>query len=87
MTVIFNSCGTLTIDLHPSRPSTAQASINIVRCTLAAAALASLQPLINAVGAGWCFTIVSGVAGGTGLVCVWIARAFGERWRRERQSK
>ncbi|KAI0109245.1 major facilitator superfamily transporter [Nemania sp. FL0031] len=49
--------GTLITDLNPERSSTAAASANIVRCSLAAALTATLQPIIDAVGAGWCFTI------------------------------
>ena len=86
MIVIYNACGTLAVDLHPLSPATAQASLNIARCTLAAASLAVLQPLMDAVGAGWCFTIIALITGGTAAVCVLIARFWGERWRRERQS-
>ena len=86
MIVVFNACGTLIIDLHPSQPSTAQASLNIVRCTLAAGSLAALQPLIDAIGAGWCFTLVALLTGGTAAGCVVIARIWGEPWRRKRQS-
>ncbi|KAJ8132816.1 hypothetical protein O1611_g812 [Lasiodiplodia mahajangana] len=51
------SFGTLITDLNPGRSSTAAASANIVRCSLAAALTAALQPIIDAIGAGWCFTI------------------------------
>ena len=74
------------IDLHPSRPSTAQASMSIVRCTLAAGNLAALQPFINADGVGWCFTIVALVTGGTAVAGAITVRIWGERWRRKRQS-
>lgn len=84
--IIFNACGTLIIDLYPSRPCTAQASMNIARCTFAAGSLAALQPLINAVGAGWCFTIVALVTGGTAVARVTTARVCGQHWRRQRQS-
>ena len=55
--------GTLLTDLNPDQPSTAAASANIVRCVLAAGALAALQPIIDAVGAGWCFTIFGVLCG------------------------
>ncbi|KAJ9639624.1 hypothetical protein H2204_003694 [Knufia peltigerae] len=48
ITIIFNACGTLVVDLHSLRPSTAQAAVNLVRCALAAGGLAALQPLIDA---------------------------------------
>ena len=86
ITIVFNACGTLLIDLHPLRPSTAQASLNIVRCTFAAGGLAALQPLINAVGSGWCFTMIALVTGGTATAGVIIGRIWGEVWRRQRQT-
>ena len=86
MIVIYNACGTLIIDPHPARPATAQASLNIVRCTLAAASLAALQPLLDAVGVGWCFSIAAMVTGGTAVLCMVVVRIWGEWWRRERQN-
>ncbi len=86
ITILFNACGTLLVDLHPSRPSTAQASLNIVRCTFAAGGLAALQPLINAVGTGWCYTMIALVTGGTATACSIIGRVWGESWRRQRQN-
>ena len=86
ITIVFNACGTLLIDLHPSRPSTAQASLNVVRCTFAAGGLAALQPLIDAVGSGWSFTIIALVTGGTAIPGVIIGRIWGDDWRRQRQS-
>ena len=86
ITIVFNACGTLLIDLHPLRPSTAQASLNIVRCTFAAGGLAALQPLINAVGSGWCFTIIALITGGTATAGVVVGRVWGEVWRMQRQT-
>jgi hypothetical protein len=49
--------GTLITDLNPSRSATALASYNLVRGLLNAAGIAALQPVIEGVGVGWCFTI------------------------------
>lgn len=87
ITIIFNACGTLVVDLHSLRPSTAQAAVNLVRCALAAGGLAALQPLIDAVGAGWCYTIFSLLTGVTSLACVVLGRTWGETWRRQRQGR
>ncbi|RYP51057.1 hypothetical protein DL768_003557 [Monosporascus sp. mg162] len=79
----FVALGTLLTDLNPDGPSTAAASANIVRCALAAASLAALQPIIDSVGAGWCFTIF-------GLLCslcgpmLLLEMRMGHRWRRAR---
>lgn len=86
ITIIFNACGTLLVDLHPSRPSTAQAAANIVRCTFAAGGLAALQPLINAVGVGWCYTMVALVTGSSATACVVLGRLRGDNWRKHRES-
>ncbi|KIX96394.1 uncharacterized protein Z520_07660 [Fonsecaea multimorphosa CBS 102226] len=85
MTIVFNACGTLLVDLHPTRPSTAQAALNLLRCAFAAAELAALQPLIDAVGPGWCYTVIALVTGGVAGVCVVVGRVWGEIWRRQRQ--
>ncbi|RYO99670.1 hypothetical protein DL765_010924 [Monosporascus sp. GIB2] len=83
ISAVFVALGTLLTDLNPDRPSTAAASANIVRCALAAASLAALQPVIDSVGAGWCFTIF-------GLLCslcgpmLLLEMRMGPRWRRAR---
>ncbi|KAI1248997.1 hypothetical protein MGN70_008604 [Eutypa lata] len=75
--------GTLLTDLNPDKPSTAAASANIVRCALAAGALAALQPIIDAVGAGWCFTIFGILCGACGPLLL-LEMRMGHRWRRSR---
>ncbi|OAL28876.1 hypothetical protein AYO20_09356 [Fonsecaea nubica] len=85
MTVIFNACGTLLVDLHPSYPSTAQAALNLLRCAFAAGELAALQPLIDAVGPGWCYTVIAVFTGCVSGICVVVGWVWGEAWRRQRQ--
>ncbi|OAP54851.1 hypothetical protein AYL99_11299 [Fonsecaea erecta] len=87
MTVVFNACGTLLVDLHPTRPLTAQAALNLLRCALAAAGLAALQPLIDAIGPGWCYTVIALVTGGVASTCVVIGRIWGDIWRIRRHDK
>ncbi|KIW93379.1 uncharacterized protein Z519_05984 [Cladophialophora bantiana CBS 173.52] len=86
MTIVFNACGTLLVDLHSTRPSTAQAALNLLRCALAAGELAALQPLIDAIGTGWCYTVIALMTGGIAGVCVFIGRVWGETWRRQRDD-
>ena len=86
MIIIYNACGTLLIDLNPLRPAAAQASLNLIRCSLAAASLAALEPLINGIGVGWCFTIIGLTTGGTATACVTVARISGEQWTRSSQA-
>ncbi|KAM5356572.1 hypothetical protein ACJ41O_003218 [Fusarium nematophilum] len=50
---------TLLVDINQDAPATAQASSNIVRCTLSAALVAALHEMIDAMGFGWTFTVMS----------------------------
>lgn len=77
--------GTLLTDLNPSQSSTAAASANVVRCSLAAASLAVIQLVIDAVGAGWCFTIVGLLSGCCGPLLL-LEMKQGQKWRRQRKS-
>ncbi|OAG39945.1 hypothetical protein AYO21_05818 [Fonsecaea monophora] len=80
---IFTICGTLLTDLNPNRSATVQASYSLIRCLLSAGGIAAVETLIDAVGAGWCFTVFALVVG---VVCVPLAvalRKWGPRWRIE----
>ncbi|KAH6677029.1 major facilitator superfamily transporter [Plectosphaerella plurivora] len=61
-TALFVALGTLLTDLNAGRSSTAAASANLVRCALAAPALAAVQPMIDGIGVGWCFTLFGALA-------------------------
>jgi hypothetical protein len=52
---------TLLVDKNHRTPAAAQASSNIVRCTLAAIAVSFLQDMIDAMGIGWTFTFMGGL--------------------------
>lgn len=82
----FVACGTLITDLNPNRSSTVQASYNLVRCLMNAAGIAALQPMIDGVGVGWCFTILAAI----GAVCIpllILLRSRGLAWRRGKMSE
>ncbi|KAI1356669.1 MFS general substrate transporter [Xylaria sp. FL0043] len=53
----FTMTSTLLTDLNADRSATAQGASSIVRCLLAAAATASVEPLAEAIGLGWCFVV------------------------------
>ena len=72
--------GTLLVDIHPTQPATAQASNNLVRCSMAAAGLAVVQPLIDSVGVGWCYVIFAAMTA-TALPLCFLEMRSGMRWR------
>ncbi|KAI9873713.1 MAG: hypothetical protein M1830_010695 [Pleopsidium flavum] len=79
-------CGTLLSDLHPLCPATAQASLNIVRCSLAAGGLAALESIIDHLGVGWCFTLFAAICA-TAIPILLAERQWGMNWRLARDSK
>ncbi|MCJ1375014.1 hypothetical protein MMC20_006248 [Loxospora ochrophaea] len=77
----------LLVDIFPDSPSTAAASANITRCALSAVAVAVMQPLVDAMGRGWFFTLLGALSGGGGSITVWAIQLWGMEWRGERESK
>ncbi|MCJ1244024.1 hypothetical protein MMC30_001221 [Trapelia coarctata] len=77
----------LLVDIFPGSPSTAAASGNITRCTLSAVAVAIMQPLVDVMGRGWFFTLLTLVSGVGGLATVWAIQTRGMKWRGQRISK
>lgn len=61
----FISTSTLLVDLHTSHPAAATAANNMVRSFFSAAASAAIDPMLNAMGRGWAFTLVSFILLGT----------------------
>ncbi|KIX06232.1 uncharacterized protein Z518_04207 [Rhinocladiella mackenziei CBS 650.93] len=53
--IVYN---TLLVDVFPESPSTAAAAASITRCAMAAAGVVVLQPLLDAAGRGWYFTVL-----------------------------
>ena len=76
-TYFYTVYNTLLVDLFPDTPSTAAAAASIIRCGMAAAAIAILQPLLAATGRGWYFTALGLWSGGCGSIAVWLIRKKG----------
>ena len=67
----YNTYNALLVDVFPESPSTAAAAASIVRCAMAAAGVAILQPLLAALNRGWYFTTLGIWSGGCGhWLCV-----------------
>ncbi|KAK1764932.1 MFS general substrate transporter [Phialemonium atrogriseum] len=77
----FTMCGTLLTDLNINKSATAQAASNLVRCLSAGAAIAALQPLVDAAGPAWCFAVYAIVVL-LEVPLVWLLQQRGVRWRR-----
>ncbi|KAL8643145.1 MAG: hypothetical protein Q9226_008427 [Calogaya cf. arnoldii] len=74
----------LLVDVFPASPSTAAASGSITRCALSALAVAVLQPMVDGMGRGWYFTLLSMVSGGGGIIANWFITTRGMTWRHQR---
>ena len=85
-TLLTHTSTSLLVDIFPEMSSTASASGQIMRCGLSAASAAILQPLVDAVGRGWYFTIFALFVGISGLVSVVTSRSKGMQWRQKRQA-
>ncbi|KAL9112435.1 MAG: hypothetical protein Q9227_003277 [Pyrenula ochraceoflavens] len=80
-----NSVSVLIVDLHLSRPATATAANNLVRCLMGALAVACMGPVIERIGIGWTATTICAL-----YICllplllvVWIK---GPAWRRTKEA-
>ncbi|TLD37716.1 MFS general substrate transporter [Venturia nashicola] len=82
-TAIFNINSTLMIDLYPSKPASATAINNLVRCTLGAIGVGFIQKSINTIKEGPTFLALALIALAS-IVLVVIARKWGPQWRMER---
>ena len=80
----YNTYNALLVDVFPESPSTAAAAASIVRCAMAAAGVAILQPLVAALNRGWYFTILGIWSGGCGALAVLVIERKGMSWRTRR---
>ncbi|GAC95694.1 major facilitator super [Pseudozyma hubeiensis SY62] len=76
----FTNINTLIVDLYPGKAASATAAVNLGRCVLGAGAVAVVQPMIAAVGAGWTFTVGAVLTLFIGLVCQALIYLYGEIW-------
>ncbi|KAI1119877.1 MFS general substrate transporter [Nemania abortiva] len=74
----FTMTSTLLTDLNTDRSATAQGASSIVRCLLAAAAIAAVEPLAEAVGLGWCFVVYALVVL-INLPLSWAIQYYGDK--------
>jgi multidrug resistance protein len=86
VTGAFGIIQTLIIDLNPQATATAVASVNLTRCLIGAAVMAFIDPMLTALGRGWCFTSWALLCAATSPVLAAVQR-HGPRWREDRRLK
>lgn len=84
-TLLSHTASALLVDIFASNSSSSYAAGQLMRCGLAAASAAILDPLVRAVGQGWYFTIFGCFVGLSALVSVTVSRKKGARWRGQRR--
>ncbi|KAJ5968836.1 hypothetical protein N7501_005084 [Penicillium viridicatum] len=86
LTGAFNTISTLLVDLYPTQAAKSTAANNFVRCLLGAGATALIDPMLSAMGRGWCFTFIALVMLATTPLLLIVIRK-GPDWREERRLK
>jgi multidrug resistance protein len=79
----FNTLSVLLIDLNRPRAAAASAAANLVRASLGAGMTGVVNPMINGMGTGWCFTFTVLVQLCM-LPLLWLCMEHGVRWRRQK---
>ncbi|KAJ7762474.1 MFS general substrate transporter [Mycena metata] len=80
---VMNSIQTLMLDLMPSHGSSITACNNLVRCSLGAGLVSAIQPLLDALGAGYAYLLLGGIAALMGPLLYVVVR-IGPRCRARR---
>ncbi|EED20513.1 florfenicol exporter, putative [Talaromyces stipitatus ATCC 10500] len=86
LTGSFNTVSTLLVDIYPNKAATATAGSNITRCLLGAGATAVIEPMLTAMGTGWCYTFIALVMLAT-TPLLFILMGYGPKWREERRLR
>ncbi|KZO97076.1 MFS general substrate transporter [Calocera viscosa TUFC12733] len=83
---IFNVTQVLIMDLFPGRGSSIAAANNVMRCVPGAVVVSIIQYVLDAVGAGWTFTILAAACAVSYplLILEWVK---GPDWARRREEK
>ncbi|OAP59352.1 hypothetical protein AYL99_06650 [Fonsecaea erecta] len=84
VTWIVNCFNALLVDGYPKMPSTAATAGNLARCAMSAGAVAAMQPLFDAIGRGWFFTLVGTLTGVGGTAALWTLNSKAMVWRGRR---
>lgn len=77
---------TFMVDVFPDRSASAVAALNLARCLMGAGGISGILPLVNVIGVGWAYTIVTAILClASGLMLIQVK--FGAKWRRRREAR
>ena len=79
----FNTLSVLLIDLNRPRAAAASAAANLIRASLGAGMTGVVNPMIEGMGTGWCFTF-TGLIQLCMLPLLWLCMENGVKWRRQK---
>lgn len=72
---------TMLTEFMPRRSSSGVAINNFVRNIFSCVGTIAAQPVIDAIGDGWLFTILGLFTWVTGYLCIWILKKKAPTWR------
>ena len=79
--LVFGAVTTMLTEFLPHRSSSGVAVNNFIRNIFSCVGGVVAQPLLNAMGNGWLFTMVGLLAWITGNLAVWSLKKWGPAWR------
>ncbi|KAK7966413.1 uncharacterized protein PG986_000690 [Apiospora aurea] len=85
-TLLSHTASALLVDIFPTQSSSSYAAGQLMRCGLSAASAAILEPLVEAVGRGWYFTIFAAFTALSAVACVLFTKSKGMSWRQKRHA-
>jgi len=80
------SLANVLLDYYPEKPSSVTAASNITRCLLGAGATAVVNPMLEKMGPGWCFTLI-GLVLFMSISLQLLLVSKGPTWREERRVR
>ena len=86
ITGLFKVTTILIVDIAPGKAATATAAFNLTRCWMGAGMTAVVNPMIDTMGTGWTFTLISFVWVGLAPMLFAVLK-WGPKWRKEREQK
>ena len=85
-TSVISTVTTFMVDVFPEQSASATAALNLVRCLMAAGAMAGVLPIVNLIGVGWTFTIVFFIELSS-LLLVLLQLRYGAKKRKAREER